>query len=557
MNSDDVILYTFQDFEQIADTNEEDKTAFIINAINRHRSSDLYKTALIADQYDKQLNTTINRFIRMIYNAKGVRVKDPTASNNQIASNFFHRLNTQRCMYSLANGVSFVDASESGNDDTKEKLGVDFDHDLQDAAYLSLIHGVVFGFWSLDKLYHFPVTEFVPLWDEHDGQLKAGIRFWQLSPSTPMNVVLYEVDGYTVYRADSNSLSKLDKVDDKRAYIETIATTPADDNPEVIGEQNYSSLPIVPLWGSKLHQSTLIGMRAAIDAYDLVNSGYANDLQDCAEIYWLIENAGGMTEDDMAEFLDKLKYNHIAEIDTGSGSKATPYTQEIPTQARESFLKDIRNQIYEDFGALDVHTVSAGATNDHIDAAYQPVDEEAADFEYQLDDFIRQILALMGIEDTPVFKRRRISNQMEQTQMVVMEAQWLDRETVLRKLPNITPEEAQAIIERSDVEDYARMTATNDISVRENGTVADETTEEDNMLNGAQATAVVTITQKTQEGVISKDQAVFLVSKVLAISTDEARQFVDSGDDAQAVVTDESTDESTDGEDEEDEDEGL
>src|SRR5699024_6201151 len=114
---------------------------------------------------------------------------------------------------------------------------------------------------------------------------------------------------------------------------------------------------------------------------------------------------------------------------------------EIPYNARKEYLDMIRSGIYEDFGALDVHTVAAGATNDHIDAAYQPMDEEASDFEYQVSEFVQQLLKLMGIEDRPVFKRSRISNQAEQVSMVVQEAQWLDQETILRKLPNVRPDE--------------------------------------------------------------------------------------------------------------------
>ena len=113
----------------------------------------------------------------------------------------------------------------------------------------------------------------------------------------------------------------------------------------------------------------------------------------------------------------------------------------------------IRAGIYEDFGALDVHTVAAGATNDHIDAAYQPMDEEAADFEYQVSEFIQQLLALMGIDDQPVFKRTRISNQLEQVQMIVAEADYLDRETILRKLPNVSADEVLGILERLDAQE--------------------------------------------------------------------------------------------------------
>lgn len=61
------------------------------------------------------------------------------------------------------------------------------------------------------------------------------------------------------------------------------------------------------------------------------------------------------------------------------------------------------------------------------------------------------------MEDRPLFRRLRVSNQLEQAQMVAMEAQWLDRETVLRKLPNISPEEVAGIMERSDGEDAERF----------------------------------------------------------------------------------------------------
>ena len=69
------------------------------------------------------------------------------------------------------------------------------------------------------------------------------------------------------------------------------------------------------------------------------------------------------------------------------------------------------------------------------------------------------MLSLQGIDDTPVFKRTRISNQTEQVSMVMSEAPYLDRETVLRKLPNIAPSEVQAIKERLDAEDEDRMGA--------------------------------------------------------------------------------------------------
>lgn len=448
--------YTFQDFEKA--TTDKERLDFVWSAIQAHESSDICKTAKLADLYDRQLNKTINDYVQTIFSLSGSKLEDFTASNNKIASNFFNRLNTQRVMYSLGNGVSFLQPDEDGEDVVKEKLGRHFDHDIKEAAYYACIHGESYCFWNLDRVHVFKVTEFVPLWDEHTGQLRAGIRYWRLAPNKPLTVVLYEEDGYTTFRQDYNGSNELLMDEDgKRPYKTTYSYVPADGTAEVVGEENYGSLPIVPMWASRLKQSTLIGMQSAIDSYDLIRSGFANDLTDCSQIYWIVKNAGGMTDNDLARFRDRLKITHIADVDSSDGAGAEPYTQEVPYQAREAYLTMIRNGLYEDFGALDVHTVAAGATNDHIDAAYQPMDENADDFEFWVSEAIQQILALQGIDDYPIFKRNRISNMREQVEMVVMEAQWLDQQTVLKKLPNISAEEVAAIIDATDDEDMQRF----------------------------------------------------------------------------------------------------
>lgn len=430
-------MYTYQDF--IAEPSVE---IAINTAINKHLKDDDYMVALDADLYDHQRNRTINDYVRIVYSMTGQAVEDFTASNNKIASNFFHRLNTQRVSYLLGNGVSF-----SENDAVKDDLGNNIDTVVKNLAYAALIHGVSFGFWNVKGLHVFKLTEFVPLWDEETGALKAGIRFWQIDKNKPMYAVLYEEDGFTKYRSKVSG-GAYEEIQPKRAYQLTVRSTTADGE-EVIGEQNYGSLPIIPLWGSSLKQSTLVGMRGGIDSYDLIRSGFANDLTDCALIYWIIGNAGGMSDNDLAQFRDRLKLQHVAVADTDNSS-VTPYAQDIPYSSRQAYLSDIRAGVYEDFGGLDVHTIAAGATNDHIDAAYQPVDEEADDFEFQLDEFFEHLFTLLGLDtgNIPVFKRNRISNELEQTQMVLMAAEYLDDETVIQKLPFITVDEVADIMKK-------------------------------------------------------------------------------------------------------------
>ena len=410
----------------------------------------MVQTARTADEYDHQRNVTIREYAAIRYTAKGERYTDFTKQPSRIASNFFNILNTRRNTYSLGNGVTFT------KDGVKEKLGTDFDSVLSRAGYLALIHGVSFIFWNFDRAHVFPLTEFAPLWDETTGALRAGVRYWRLDKDKPVQAVLYEEDGFTRY--SGKTVQKLEAQTEKRAYKQRERRAPADVRSEVVGEENYGALPIVPLWGSRLRQSTLVGNRQAIDSYDLVYSGFADDLRECAQIYWLIENYGGMSAEDIQVFLDRLTLTHAASADTQNGGRITPYTQEVPYQSRAAYLNMMRTSIYEAFGVMDAASIAAGnKTATEINAAYQAMDDKADDYEYQIAECVRQILALQGIDDYPQFKRNRISNQYEQVQMVMLEAEYLDEETVLNKLPNVTPDEVEGIMQRKGEQERNRF----------------------------------------------------------------------------------------------------
>lgn len=434
-------MLTYQDYE--AAVQAGDAAGFIAKAIGLHVAGESYRVAVAADAYDRQRNLTVNNYTKFIAEHAGDKLVDITAANNRIPSNFFHQLNVQRCAYLLGNGVSFT-----GGGGTKAKLGARFDRDFYELARLALIHGECFALWSGDRLNLFPITQFVPFYDARTGALRAGARFWRLDGARPMRVVLYAEDGVTDYAAAGDA-GTLVEVEPKRPYI-TRGIATAAGGFEATGAENYPALPIVHMYGSGLHQSTLCGMRSQIDAYDLIQSGFANDLMDCAQIYWIIENCGGMRREDLQEFLHRLNRDHVAVADTrGMGAEAgslKPYVQEVPFASRMAWLQFIRSSIYEGFGALDVHALSSGSrTATEIDAAYQPLDEAADDFENQCTDAIQQLLGILGIKDEPVYKRNRVANQYEQTRTVMLAAGLLDRETILKHLPWITVDEAEKL----------------------------------------------------------------------------------------------------------------
>lgn len=440
-------MKTYQDFLEVAEKSDRERMEFILSAINNHKDSDLYKQAVIAKEYDAHRNVTIANFQKLLYTLNGKVIPDNYSPNYKLRSNFFANFITQETQYLLGNGVTLK------KEENKAKLGAGFDTRLQDAAHDALVGGVSYGFWNLDHLEVFDVTEFVPLLDEENGALRSGIRFWQVCTSKPLRATLFEPDGFTQYIRRSGEEMMI--LEPKRGYVAVEATSEIDGT-ELLAYQNYPGFPIIPMYGNRAKQSELVGQREAIDCYDLIKSGFANTVDDASVIYWTISNAGGMDEIDMARFKESMRRIGVGLVDD-DGAKAEAHTLTIPVEAREALLSRISDDLYRDFQMLDVTKLQGGQkTATEINAAYQPMDNKVDQFEYCIIDFLQALFEIVGIEDEPSFTRSKVTNQLEQTQMVLLAANYLDDETILNKLPWLTQEEVAEILKRKATEDIER-----------------------------------------------------------------------------------------------------
>lgn len=435
-------MKTYQDLLEA-----KDKEAFILEAINEHKTSSAYKIAVDAEEYARRRNVTILQYQRLLYTISGKAVPDTYSANYKLTSNFFSRFVTQENQYLLGNGMTLE------NEANKVKLGSDFDQRLQEVGRNALVQGEGFGFWNFDHLEAFKFTEFVPLRDEDTGALMSGIRFWQIAANKPLRVTLFELDGYTEYiKRKSEDLTALDG---KHTYRNATVSSSMDGT-LVYDLGNYPGFPVVPLWGNPYHQSELVGLRESIDCYDLIKSGFANDLDDASMIYWTLQNSGGMSDVDLKQFVERMKTVKAATMDDGVTAEA--HTIEVPYQSRVAYLERLEHDMYRDAQILDVDSLSAAQkTATEINAAYQAMDNKVDQYEYCVLDFLRGIFAVAGIVDNPAFKRSKITNQLEQTQMVLMAAQYLDDETILNKLPWLTPEEVRDVLDRRDETEQRRF----------------------------------------------------------------------------------------------------
>lgn len=447
-------IKTYQDLLKVGDI-EKDRMDFVLSAIKEHQNSEQYKIAKDAEQYASGKNATIMNYQKLLYTLSGKAVPDNYSANHKCASGFFKRFVTQEAAYLLGNGITFE------NEATKDKLGKNVDSVLYKGAKSALIQSVSFGFYNKDHIEMYGFTEFVPLFDEENGSLMAGIRYWQIDNDKPLRATLFEIDGYTEYvKRKGEEISVLKE---KRAYIidsKGDKKDIEDGTLEYVG-RNYPTFPIVPLWANPEKQSELVGKREQIDCYDLIKSGFANDLDDASMIYWTITNAGGMDDIDLAKFIERMKVVKAATVDGDEGVKAEAHTIDVPYQSREAYLSRLEKDLYKDSMALDTEQIAAGqVTATQIEAAYEPLNEKTDEFELCIHEFINGILAIAGIEDTATFKRSQIVNRKEETEMLILASEYLDDETILRKLPFLTEDEIEGILQRKDAEEVDRFAVT-------------------------------------------------------------------------------------------------
>ena len=440
---------TYQDWCAAAD-----RGRLLLSAIEQYKLSKDFSLALEAGDYFRGRNTAVSR--KTILRARKIESRDASGRKrirtgtedvvgNRIGSGFLFRFITQQNQFLLASGCILSDA------ETKARLGADFDHQLAALGERALIHGVSWGFWNAD---HLEVLEaardsrsgFFALMDEVTDEPMVGIQFWQIDAHKPMYIRLFELDGITVLKVEKSALIP---VDEKRPYVITMRSDALGD--EILSIENYPRLPIIPLYANTERHSELTpAIKAKIDAYDNILSDFADNLDRANDVYWVLNNFGGTT-DDIAQMLEEIqRIKAVANLSDGSGSSSTaePHTIEVPYAARKTALDILERALYQDYMALNVDALTGGSlTNVAIRVATANLNLKADRYEWQVFRFVQQLLSLLGIDTQEIrFQRQCIANESETVADIAAMRPDIDRRTALKLNPYIQPEEIDALL---------------------------------------------------------------------------------------------------------------
>ena len=469
--------YTYQDWLA---TPEWERRDLLLQIVKSYKSSDDFRIALTAEKYFRAENEAVARKkllkpqkVTTTVREKTVRgdevektrssVRTVEVEGNRVYSRFFYRIVTQENQHLLSNGVTIGDSEGISGAEIKKRLGAGFDTTLARMGEKALTHGVCWGYWNVDHLEIIEAAKdklsgFVALVDEETGTARVGVQFWRLDIKRPLWVRLFEEDGVTVYRvADDDALLEEQP---KRPYRQMVVEDSMGE--EVIGGENYGTLPIIPLYPNPERMSELDNStKSKIDAYDRIASDFTDNLDRANDVYWVLNNFGG-TMDEIAQVLEQInRLKAVVNVSDGSGGSSTaePHTIEVPYQARQTALQLLQAEIYKDSMSLSLEEITGGSlTNVAIRAATTNLNLKCDRYEWQCFAFVQQLLRLLGIETESIsFVRQALVNQSETIADIDRMREYIDDQTALELNPLIMPDQIEEIMERKRLERYVGM----------------------------------------------------------------------------------------------------
>lgn len=428
--------------------------AFLLEAVDSYRLSHPFRQMLESLAYFRGENVAVGR--KTVLRAQQMETVDASGRRrirattrdvvgNRIASSFLFRFVCQQNQYLLSNGVILQDSG------LKQRLGTGFDQTLQQMGESALLQGVCYGFWNADHLEMLPAAEnegtgVLPLVDEDTGVLRAAVHFRQMAPHLPMGVRLFLPQGVITLRRGEAGFTLTAPL---TPYVTCTRQVPLGGAEKE--EESWPALPVIPLYANREGRSEFTpSIKAKIDAYDHILSDFADNLDRANDVYWVLNNFGGTTEDIAVMLAEIQRIKAVANLSDGSGTNATaePRTIEVPYAARQTALKLVEKALYDDYMALDMGALTGGSlTNVAIRAAQTNLNLKTDRYEWQVFAFVQGILRLLGHDTEGIrFQRQSLTNMTETIQDIERMRPDIDRAAALRLNPYLQPEEVERML---------------------------------------------------------------------------------------------------------------
>ena len=468
--------------------NTMDTSEYIKTYINNFESSSKRKEMVNGEAYYRSKNIAIldrNMWIYTEENGIPIKIKDPYKANNKLPSGYMKILVNQKLNYSVGKDIALKTIGDDDNAILLDILGKDFSKKLKQIGKEACKKSVGWGHVYINdngefKIKLIPSEQVIPIYSMYDDEvLEKIIRYYSVTTSNSNNeiiqvnrVEIWDKEMVTYYQQNSETL-EYDLLNKEEMfnifgrnytnpkyhfqkdlkYGNVITTTEG---------LSWGEVPFVPLFNNDEEQTDLEGIKQFIDAYDIVNSDFINNLEEFQDIYWILKGYDG---ENIGEFLNQVKRYKTLKVAEDGDAKSEKI--DIPYEARKEALQRLEEDIFKFGMGVNPDKIASGnITNVVIKARFANLDLKANDFEQEIKDFINKLMVFVNrylelnnqanIElDNITFNRTLMMNMVELLDANVKQLGNVSKRTQLENNPYMIgkniDEELKAIEEESGI----------------------------------------------------------------------------------------------------------
>lgn len=391
----------------------------------------------IAERYYKNENDILERGAK----AKDAQGEAVRTADNRVPSNFHGLLVNQKSSYLFTSPPLFDVGNKATNQRIADLLGDEYTKNCKDLCINASNAGTAWlHYWVTDsgefEYAVVPTGQVIPVWSkELKKKLIAVMRL------------------YTDITEDGKTIEVYEYWTDKQFWRFTREEgNDFDSEPVKTFLHDYGEVPYIMFSNNNTKTSDLANIKRLIDAYDLVYSGFLNDLEDIQEIIFVLMGYEG---EDLDDFHKKLKKYKTIKVDGSEDSKTGVSTIaiEIPTEARNIMLTWTRKAIFEQGQGIDPDPQNFGNSSGvALKYLYALLDLKSGlmetEFRLAFGRLIRAMCRHIGMEVkgiTQTWTRTGVANDLELAEIASKSVGVISQKTILRRHPWVEDPEKEEI----------------------------------------------------------------------------------------------------------------
>ena len=370
-------------------------------------------------------------------------------ADNRVPFNFHGLLVNQKASYMFTAPPLFDVGNKSANKQLASFLGDKYAKVCKDLCINASNSSIGWlHFWKNDEgefqYAVVPSEQIIPVWSRDlDKELLAVFRTYvDIDEETGDAYVVYEY--WTDKMCSAYRMKTGEEIEHLEAYpVFVVDSKLCEMSSEY--EHGIGEVPFFPFFNNNTDTGDLKNVKALIDTYCKVFSGFVNDLEDIQEVIFILTNYGGQ---DLGEFLRDLKYYKAIKIDNdGHDDKSgvSTLTIDLPVEAREKLLSTTRKCIFEQGQGIDPDPENFGNSSGvALNFLYSLLELKAGlqetEFRLGFGRFIRCVCRNLNIpikDDTilQTWTRTSVKNDLELSQIAQQSSGVISDETIITNHP--------------------------------------------------------------------------------------------------------------------------